>query len=722
MHRTLLGLLIVGGMSGTALAQVPSFKDYCQADPVSQRVADATAVLVPLSQLQAGTTPGTYRLTTYNYTYTLGQFGQIPICPYDAYYNQQRLLQGRTGFLVDERTIVTAAHTPTPASPVGAQTFHPANYAIVFGWRWEVDGAQPTTTPGAHCKLGFDPQAIPYDKVYFVDNSGRYPIFNTRDNPYNPSDYMSFTLDRPVVGAKPLPLRRSGSPMLGDPLIVPGYPDTLPLKIGYGGRIQRVGAQGLGVGESPDRAGSSGSPVFNLRAEVVETVYAKGNGGFPYLHDPIGNCLYFVDSLDALGRRENTVNNGTIAPLVAHIARPPNELAVTPLNLVRHQVAGTTVSNAVSYFDVSLPAAASAPVTYKVSTTNLAAYAEIVDNMPGLKVTPESASYTATPGAPPQRFRVEASSQANACESIEAEVRISPQTPGALASVIPHRFEVVRGDFEMTPDTDWTVTALAAPYPTRQLTLHNPSPVPVSLTLTSSRPWLRVGSATSASINLAPAGLMGDSASVQLSIAANADVDVPPGTTATGTVTIAATTSTGCLERSSDDVAVTFTNGVQYFSLDDVAGNGIPRPTAGQTYGAPLVFGFNLSAFAGLPVGDVDLRIDFQVDAFGLSADEADDQLRITLSSPRPASTGQRDPLLLWEGNTGTTAHFLGVSAPGTATQLFLDDATAPPLGGDLLNEINGENMGGIWTLSLQSRSSDYIFPLRATLKMTRQP
>jgi hypothetical protein len=694
-------------LAASAQAQVPTFGDYCQADPVAQRVADAVALLVPVGEVEAGTAPNTYRLKTYDYDYTLGESGHVPICPEDLYYGQQRALQGRTGFLVGPRTLVTAAHLPTPVSPVGALSFHPANYAVIFGWRWEADGAQPKTEPGANCALGFDPEAIPADKVYFFDTSGREPIFNTLDgNPSNPSDYMSYQLDRVVVGAKPLPLRRSGAPLLGDTLLVPGHPDTLPLKLAYGGRIQRVGSLGLGVGEAPDRAGSSGSPVFNLRAEVVETIWSAGNGGFPFLVDPIRNCRYYVDSLQALGARANTINNGPIAPLVAHVPRLANELIVTPLNLVRHEVTATSITNAVSYFDVSLAAGASGPVNYTVRTTDAGSNS-------ALTVVPDNApahAFTIAPGAT-QRYRVEATSSASGCESSDVEVRVTSQAAGSFASVIPHRFEILRGGFEVLPDNDWKVVALAAPYPTHTLTLRNPSPVPVTLTLTPSANWLRINNATSATVNLAAAGSSGDSATAVMSIASTADMDVAVGATANAKLTVAAA-GAQCMDRGSEEIAVSFTNGVQYFTLEDVAGNGIPPSTTGG-FGDPLTFTFDLSGFEAT-VGDIDLLFDFQSGAGALPANQADEHMKITLKSPHPPGL-TLDPLLLWNRDDGTSAYFPGSS-------MLLDDATAPPLGGHLLAEFNGESMDGEWELTFYSNTTANIFPVWVTLRMQRQP
>ncbi|WP_257388729.1 serine protease [Tahibacter caeni] len=700
-------------------AQQPTAQDYCEADPLARRVADATAMIVPRTELTEDSVNGGYTLTTTPNTFTLGQTSALPLCSDDPYYNQPRVARGRTGFLVGEQTIVTAPHAVTPPDPATAPTFHPQNYAVIFGWRWELAAPRPGTSPDLDCTLVPDVQHIPAANVYFFDPAGPVPLYNTFNvNDLSLSDYMVYSLDRPVTGITPLPLRRSGDPLQGDPLIAPGHPDMLPIKIGRGGRVQRYGALGLGIGELPYRAGVTGSPVFNLRAEVVETVVAKGNGAIPFVYDTAQQCYRVVPELERNGQRANGQNNGPMAPLLPHVPRPPNELVVTPLNLVTHKGTDAAISNAVSSFEVSLSASAAAPVDYRVSaTTGLVAPNGLETKPIGLDVA--AGLYTAHPGGKARRFDVTATNRGVSCEVIDAEIRVAPLTPGAFASVIPHRFEVVRGDFDVTPDTGWDVVAMRAPYPTHTVILRNPSSVPVTLELQPSASWLRVNGAANATVTLNPAGNVGDSTAATLSIITNPDSSVPPGTTAMAKLAITPT-APQCMDRSADEVAVSFTNGVQVITAVNTAGGSIPHSPDGISYGSAMAFDLDASALNGILVADVDLSVSF-VRTFGptggVLAETADEYLKIVLSPPNPPPSGIRN-YLLWDGNDAPSDYITPVNVDETA--LTLDAPSAPPLGGTAFSAYAGQDMGGIWRLNLYSKRQGDLFPNIVVLRLTR--
>lgn len=700
-------------------AQQPISQDYCEADPMARRVADATAMIVPRSELVEDLVNGGYTLTTTPNTFTLGQTSGLPLCSDDPYYNQPRVARGRTGFLVGEQTIVTAPHAVTPPDPATAQTFHPQNYAVIFGWRWELAAPRSGASPDLDCTLVPDVEHIPAANVYFFDANGPVQLYNTFNaNDQTVSDYMVYSLDRPVTGITPLPLRRSGEPLQGDPLIAPGHPDMVPLKIGRGGRVQRYGALGLSIDEMPYRAGVTGSPVFNLRAEVVETVVAKGNGGIPFVYDSAQQCYRVVTQLERTGHRDNGQNNGPMAPLLPHVPRPANELIVTPLNLVTHKGTGAAISNAVSSFEVSLSSSAAAPVDYRVSaTTGLNAENWLEWKPIGLGVA--GGVYTAYPGGKVRRFEVTAVNQGVSCEVIDAEIRIAPLTPGAFASVIPHRFEVVRGDFDVTPDTGWNVVAMNAPYPTHTVILRNPSSVPVTLDLQPSANWLLVNGAANATLTLNPAGSVGDSAAATLSIVANPDSAVPPGATATAKLAITPT-APQCMDRSADEVAVSFTNGVQIISAVNSAGGSIPQSPDGISYGSAMAFDLDASALNGILVADVDLSVSF-VRTFGptggVLAEVADQYLKIVLDPPNPPGSGA-PTYVLWDGNDAPSNYITPISADETA--LTLDAPSAPPLGGTPFSAYAGQDMGGIWKLYLYSKRQGELFPNIIELRLTR--
>jgi V8-like Glu-specific endopeptidase len=698
----------------TCQAQVPTRLDYCNADPLSRRVADATALLVPSSQLDYDAVTDTYDLTSltvFNFAVDVLTV-RSPVCPYEPYYNQVRAGQGRTGFLIGPQTLMSASHLPTSTTDL-------RNFAVIFNWRWIEDGTQPTDSPDRNCKLAYDPHAIPASNVYFPTSSS----YNTLDgNANNPADYTILQLDRAVTGVTPLPVRRSGDPLLGDPLLVAGYPDNLPLKLAGGGTVQRIGPNVIAIGDAWTGAGNSGSPVFNLRAQLVESVIARGTSGKIWNYDSAGLCWHTTDMTDFLGYRWNIVDNAPISSVPSNQLPATDALVVSPLNLVPHVVASTTTTNARSSFEVSLPAAAAAAADYTVEVTSI-----LRDTVAGatpvvsLQVQPTAALHTLLPGAS-QRFDVDAIVPSGVdCDSFDAEVRITPKTPGQYASVIPHRFEVARRDFTVTPDSDWKLTAFQAPYPTRQLTLHNPSPAAQVFNVTTSASWLLAGGLTSTTVNLAAAGSSGDTATLTLSIDPAADAAVPPGTTGTAHVTIAPT-NTRCQDRTAEEIDVSFTNGVLELSELDTSGTPLPAPVMPDVFGTPVEYGFKLGTYAGLLVADVDVSV--TVDASSvlpLLVNQIPTVMKIDLVTPNPIGGGGPHVMTVWDRDTPTTGYWVEII--NDYYEIALDDEVTPPLQPTPLSDADGEDMGGTWKVRLYNSSSSLsIFPYEVKLRVTRAP
>lgn len=689
--------------ANASYGQVPTRLDYCQADPLSRRVADATALMVPRAQLSHDPITDTYNLTTAIFDYSIGTAGNLsPICPDEPYYHQIRAVQGRTGFLIGKRTLMTAPHFAS---------FDPANYAVIFNWRWDEDGAQPSESPDRDCTLPFDPDAIPASNVYFLDEEGTRP-YNTKEHDSgNPADYMIFHLDRAVTGITPLPLRRSGQPLLGDPLLIPGYPETLPLKIVGGGRVERVGPGGIAIGEPWIGAGSSGSPIFNLRAELVEGVVARAFSGKFWRYDTTSLCYREIEQTTLAPPRLNNNNNAPITVIPSGQIPVTGALSVAPLNLVRHVVAGNSATNAVSSFEVSLPATAPASVDYTVGTTHISP--EPGHTPANWHLDPPAGTYTATPGSS-RRFTATLNQIPSECSAIDTEIRITPLTAGMFASVIPHRFEVEQSDFTVTPDVDWTLTAFAPPYPTRVLTIRNPSPVAQDIDVTSSAAWLLVDGMASSSVSLAAAGSPGDSATVTLSITSTADLDVPPGTSATGLIT-AVPTDTRCLERGAEEIAVNFTNGVLEHEVTDTSLEPLSYPTGGSIYGAPRAYAFKLADYAGETVADVDVAASFY-ELGNMALVPA--ALKIELETPNPTGLPPGHLMLLWDADTAPSGYWNEIS---DVHWLRLDDETTPPLQTPL-SDADGEDMGGAWKVRLFNNSSNDIVPYKIRLRIVRTP
>lgn len=683
--------------------------DYCNADPLSRRVADATAILVPRSQVHLNPGNTTYTLDTTPFT---APFLGDPICSDQPYYNQVRALQGRTGFLIGPHTLMTAAHRTTAE-------FNPADYAVIFNWRWIENGAQPQNSPDRDCRLQSDPSAIPFADVYFPALS---PVYNTRETLSNPADFMIFQLERDVPGVTPLPLRRTGEPLLGDALIVPGHAFVLPLKIASGARVVRTGPNGIGTGQPWVSIGNSGSPVFNTRAQVVETVISRGNLLTSWAWNASHTCMVETPSLVNAGAENNSVENSSVKVLPAAELPTTTALEVSPLNIVRHTVVGSSVTNQSSSFTVSLPAAAPAAVSYRVSSGNVAPDVDYTPTATPAQLEVMSAQgvevggdvQTISPGQT-QRYTVNVESVPSDCEQTETEVRVRPLVAGAFDSVITHRFETNQRNFLVSPDTNWTLTAFAPPFPTRALTLRNPTAINQSINVNSSASWLRVNGAASTTVSLAPQGSAGDSASVTLSIASTVDIDVPPGTSGTARVTVNAG-NTRCQERGADEIDVAFTNGVLDLYVPDTSGTSLPAPVGGATYGTPREVTFDLSAYTGLFVGDVNVGPSFY--AMANSVALVPPSIMVEVDSPNPG--GSRHVVKVWDGQTAPAGYFPSIAMD--TYRLTLDDEVTPPLAGTLLSAFDNESIAGVWKVRVYNRTSNLVVPDGMMLRIVRKP
>ncbi|WP_313913306.1 serine protease [Tahibacter sp.] len=687
----------------TANAQVPTEQDYCTADPLSQRVAQATAFIVPLSQLETTSMFDYYRILHSNYTYQVHSPGD-DLCPDVPYYDRVRANWGRTGFLVGKQHLVTAPHD-------NSSGYDLTGYAVIFrSLRRNKTGG--SDSPDITCSEP-DFEYIHASDIYTFSGGFSY---NTNDIPgtYSP-DYVVFELDRPVTGVEPLPLRRSGAPLLGDPLLIAAHNHRLPLKLVGGGYIGRVGPTGLDIGNPMVGHGASGSPVFNLRSQVVETAVARSQGGLARAYDSAGKCWRPVPQTADLGAGYNEINNGPMDEFVTHVPVPPDQLQVTSLAPVHHtNASGGGITNAVSQFSVSLPASATASQDFRVATTSISPQNSGPTEL-ALTLVPPAGTYTLAPGAT-LPFTVAATSSVSICGQFDAEVRVSPASAGKFASVIPHRFDLSTIDFNVTPESLWDVTQIVGPYPTRTLTVTNTKPYAVSLIASASQSWLKVNGGSSATVNLAAAGASGSSASVIVSFASNAEALVAPGTRAAAEVTFAPTTA-GCSVRGNERMDVSFAPGEQSYQIPNPA---VPlaAPTGGNTFGAYADMTVDLSHLTGKTVGDLDLDFSFVEDNLisppGLRAADAAPLIKIVLESPSGLS------LTLWDRNSPP----VGYTTPtvNTYSQLRLDDATTPPLGGSLLSAVNSTTLAGIWKVRVATSSPTAIYLETVTLKFKRQP
>ncbi|MEO8672688.1 MAG: trypsin-like peptidase domain-containing protein, partial [Tahibacter sp.] len=681
-------------LAGAAQAQDPSMHDYCSATAEEKRIADATALIIPSNQVHLNAN-GTYSVDSTLLTF-FNDDPALPLCTYEPLRNQPYAYWGRTAFLVGSNTMVTAPHTTQ-------SLYDPKDYTVVFGLRSEA-------LSNGQCAAANYSQ-IPAANVYFPPLDSY--IYSSFVSGSIPADYLLFKLDRPVPGVKPLALRRSGSPDVGDPLLVVGHPGRLPLKVGIGGSVDAITAAGIDIGYAPTWTGNSGSPVYNLRKKVVETIISSPVNGLGIVKDTAANCWH--TGPDGGTETIHNINNGPLSQFVGHVPVPPLEIQVSPLASVLHlPLANGELTSAKTTFTVSPSpdALGSPPQTFHVASPSYLP-------QPQLTVMPQG-DFSVTSGDAPRTFTVAATANGATCGVYTSEVKVI-RADGAVASVIPHRFELGMSDFIVSPGGSWSISELSPPYPTRQIQLTNSSSIATTLSVTSSQPWITINGNASATVNLAPMGSSGSVTSITLALASTASTQVPLGQTGTAVVSVAAANSS-CSLRQPELISITYSNGIERFTGISPSLNTLPQPGASQTFGAVLEIPVDLSAEPAFSVGDIDLNIGFYNEngSGTVGADVADTLIKAVLVAPDGTSA------LLWDRNNATAAYVeqstvLVDSAQTPASLLKLNDAGTPPLGPNLLSTFNGRAGNGIWKLQLYGiAGSSNVFPLSAELVMTK--
>lgn len=182
---------------------------------------------------------------------------RMELCAGERYADQPSSTVGfGTGFLVAPDVVATAKHVLAPIAI--------DDLAFAFGWAFDApDAAAPSSVAEAD--------------VYRAKSATRAP---------NDEDWALVTLDRPVAGRAPLPLRQSGAPAVDEAIAVIGHPLALPMKVAPGA-VKVIGTTLLYI-DTDTYQGNSGSPVLSADTLEVEGIFFAG--GEDYETTPEG-CL-----------------------------------------------------------------------------------------------------------------------------------------------------------------------------------------------------------------------------------------------------------------------------------------------------------------------------------------------------------------------------------------------------------------------------------------------
>lgn len=679
-----LACITLAAAAGAAHAQTPALRNYCNATPEERAVADATAFMFQKATL-IDNGNGTYRINATPFTSNGPGF---PICTSEPLYGTPQAPNGRTAFLVGSgafKAMVTAPHAPTAG-------FNPNNYAVIFGLH--------ETLVGGVCQPP-NYTSIPAANVYFPPSLS--VIHNTFSSASpRPADYMLFQLDRDVAATrKPLALRRSGKPNLGDPLLVVGHYSQFPMQIATGATVEAITPLGLDIGTVPALPGSSGSAVYNLREKLVETVVASPAFGYVLRQKPGDTCYAFAPAPPSV----HLINNGNLSELVASGALPAEEFIVSPTATVLHTgPVGGPFTNRTTQFTVTPRTSAGTASEHRIVSRGPAT----VDIAPGNTFTP-------TPGSAPQTFTVNLTADTVACGAYNVDLAIvnnNPSQDGQVVARIPHRLEVGLNDYDVSPRDAWAPSDLGPPFKQqRTLTIANPRATPVNVSVTSDQSWITFNNASSATLSLAAAGAAGSSGTVALTIADSIGGSFGAVVTRTAKIFVQST-QPSCDVRGPTVIDVTATAGVA--TRDVVVDAYLDGPAPGQTFGPPIEIPFDLNRPDPLTtsdyyVADVDLELGFYA-AHGLGVPVADADTLIKIEVVSPDNT----VAVVWDRNNASKGYFGTTTIPFgaghvTLGTLKLDDAATPSLGPNPLSTLNGKAGEGTWKVRIYATTTNVI-------------
>lgn len=187
------------------------------------------------------------------------------LCRGERFYGQ-RTGSLCSGVLVGPDLLATAGHCLDDARACG-------NTLFVFGFEADWTGWMAPSLPAGNV----------YRCRELVARWGDYV-------PPLEADWALVRLDRPVAGAVPARLNRSGVVREGAPLLLIGNPKNLPLKVSAGGRVRDASPRDHFVASVDGYHGNSGSPVFNRETGLLEGLLIRGEDDFVEVRGADGSC------------------------------------------------------------------------------------------------------------------------------------------------------------------------------------------------------------------------------------------------------------------------------------------------------------------------------------------------------------------------------------------------------------------------------------------------
>lgn len=668
----------------TPLAQSPGI---CAA-PLSStqaRVVDSTAFMVP-NNLVVNNGDGTYDVINS----PLWEYpGDAPICGSSDFYGMTSAKAGRTAVLIGRTTFVTAAHTTG---------FDPSAYTLIFAPMYDAQACSE-----------FAWTNIPADNVYPGTSAGANNIIL----PDGSNDYITFNVNRYVVDRKPIKIRRSGAPRLSDRFSLVSNPMWGGLRVESGGlflgTIDAAGSWNYGdyiVTDLHPLDGSSGGAIYNLDQEVMEVGIARPLDG---IFDLDGDCLNIYD-------RDSEFLTTNTSLIKVKDSIPRTEILVEPVVDVLHVGdIGGPLTNPTSTYTMS---AALGGNQYEIINENPTYF-----GAPGLTTDPPAGLHALSLVHPtPLTINVN-SANVYQCSLWDYVVNVR-DVYNEQNNYLRHRFEIGAKEIEVTGAGPWDIEVFGNSVPaSKTFTVRNLRPTTTEVRASyvsggnTRRQLVLFDGGGYSTFSLAPNGEPGDTRDVVFSINPAA-VFPSPGNTLTVQTQIVITDYI-CSLNDPFLIPVSLRTGSQT-GLGLSTGDPMEPPQNGQPLGAPTTIDVPMVGTAGWCVGDVEAEIGMLDVNGGPNLPSSAANLDVRIIAPNNAVAH------VWSQNivpAGQESSYVGQEEityfgyPIDTYVFHLDDATAPPLGPDLLSVFSGVAVTGKWQLELRTGQSTNFLPSHARLK-----